>query len=148
MREALIHAALSAVLCVTASAAEANEPPRTVTLEATGTEQVMPDLYHVLMKMENNSSQAAVASTGGEKQIRDFIAAVEALGIKDLTWRISNTVFTSLQAPYSQGAAYSRNLIFTLPNSVAREERDRIVAQIQDLGAKYNSHCVTCIGSG
>jgi len=46
---------------------------------------------------------------------------------------------------------YTRNVVFKLVSSRAGEQlpaRDAIIAKLEDLGARYNSHCVTCIGSG
>jgi hypothetical protein len=46
---------------------------------------------------------------------------------------------------------YTRNVVFKLMSSQAGQPlpgRDAIIAKLEDLGARYNSHCVTCIGSG
>jgi hypothetical protein len=73
-----------------------------------------------------------------------WIIPVDALKIPGLGYRVTNNVF----APrgHTPGITYSRNIIFTLPN--AEPQRDSLIAQLEDLGARYNSHCVTCIGSG
>lgn len=139
---------LFAIFCLVVSASAQSGPPHLVTLEATGTEEVRPQLYHVLMKMERAAGQAADASAGGEKQVRDFLAAVEALKIPEMKWRVTNHVYGGPANRFLLGTSYSRNIVFTLPNTGSSADRDRIVAQIQDLGAKYDSHCVTCIGSG
>jgi hypothetical protein len=44
------------------------------------------------------------------------------------------------------GVTYSRNIVFTLPAEAAAA-RDPIIARLEDLRARFNSQCVTCIGS-
>jgi uncharacterized protein YggE len=122
-------------------------------IESVGTATASPNVIHLMMKMEYQAAQAADATARGEKQLAEFLAAVEALTIPNLTYRACNTVFTSGQA--SQGAlsgfVYTRNVVFTIrrpqpgPSSGGLE---RTIAQLEDLGARYNSHCVTCVGSG
>jgi hypothetical protein len=114
-------------------------------IEAIGTETTAPERIHVMMKMETDPSQAAQATRSGEKRLQEFLAAVDALKIPDLTHRVVNNVITPATGGYMPGVVYSRNIVFTLPVS---SERDRIVAKLEDLGARHNSHCVTCIGSG
>src|SRR5437879_673686 len=80
-------------------------------IESVGTATASPNVIHLMMKMEYQGAQAADATARGEKQLAEFLAAVEALTIPNLTYRACNTVFTSGQA--SQGAAsgfvYTRN---------------------------------------
>ena len=108
------------------------------TVEAIGEAESPPELFHIMMKVEANAGRASDAAAQGEKRLREFLAAVDAAGVPGLRWRIHNNLF-------NPGNVYARNVVFTIPDS---EERNRIISRIQDLGAKYNSHCVTCIGSG
>jgi hypothetical protein len=121
------------------------------TIESVGTETATPDVYYLLMKMESESGLVAEATAQGEKQLRDFLAAVDALKIPNLSYRICNNLFTPPNGAETGGFVYTRNIVFTLLSSRAGEQlpaRDAIIAKLEDLGARYHSHCVTCIGSG
>jgi hypothetical protein len=121
-------------------------------IEAIGTETVPPDVIHLMMKMEYESSLAVDATSKGEKQLSEFLAAVDRLKIPSLTYRLANNLITPASAGRSRfsGFVYTRNIIFTFAPQPEQApwELDRVVAQLEDLGARYNSHCVTCIGSG
>ena len=121
------------------------------TVESVGTATATPDVYYLLMKMEFESGLAAEAATQGEKRLRDFLAAVDALKLPNLSYRICNNLFTPPNTLETAGFVYTRNIVFTLMSPQAGEPlptRDAVVAKLEDLGAHYNSHCVTCIGSG
>jgi len=121
------------------------------TFESVGTEVATPDVYYILMKMESESGLAVEATAQGEKGLRDFLAAVDALKIPNLSYRICNNLFTPPNTVEMGGFVYTRNIVFTLLSPRAGEPlpgRDAIIAKLEDLGARYNSHCVTCIGSG
>ena len=123
------------------------------TIESVGTETATPDVYYILMKMEFESSMAADATAEGEKRLHVFLAAVDALKIPNLSYRICNNLITPAEALSDLPGAvvYTRNIVFTLLSPRAGEQlpaRDAIIAKLEDLGACYNSHCVTCIGSG
>lgn len=125
------------------SAAQAPAPERRI-IEAVGLASAAPEVAHVMMKMEYESNRAADAAAAGEKRLNEFLAAADALKIAGLTWRVWNNVW--MPAQYNgAGFLYTRNVVFTLPDSSARDET---IARLEDLGARYNSHCVTCIGSG
>jgi len=122
-------------------------------IEAVGTETVPPDVIHLMMKMEYESGLAADATSKGEKQLSEFLATVDRLKIPRLTYRVTNNLITPASAGRGQfsGFVYTRNIIFTFLQPQPAQppsELDRLVAQLEDLGARYNSHCVTCIGSG
>ncbi len=117
-------------------------------IDVTGRAQAAPDVYYLLMKMERESARASDAATAVERALKEFLAAADALKIPGLTWRIANNVFTPAAVPLAQGVVFTRNVIFTVPDSVSLNDRDSAFARLQDLGARYNSHCVTCIGSG
>jgi len=121
------------------------------TLESVGSETATPDVYYLLMKMEFESGLAADATTKGEQRLHNFLAAVDALKIPNLSYRICNNLFTPPNRVETTGYVYTRNIVFTLMSPHAGEPlaaRDALVAKLEDLGARYNSHCVTCIGSG
>ena len=121
------------------------------TIESVGTETATPDVYYLLMKMEYESGLAAEATMQGEKRLSDFLAAVDALKIPDLSYRICNNLITPANGEPAMGVVYTRNVVFKLMSSRAGQPlpaRDAIIAKLEDLGARYNSHCVTCIGSG
>jgi hypothetical protein len=130
----------------TAPSAAAGEAKRYV-LEAIGAAESPPEIYYVMMKMESQAPRATDAITAGEKRLREFLAAVDSLKLPDLAWRVSNNVFEPVDNGYTPGALYVRNIVFTLPRMPA-DARDAAIAKLEDLGARYNSHCVTCIGSG
>jgi len=121
------------------------------TIESVGTETATPDVYYILMKMEFESSMAADATAEGEKRLHVFLAAVDALKIPNLSYRICNNLITPTSDQEAKGMVYTRNVVFKLMSAQASQplpDRDAIIARLEDLGAHYNSHCVTCIGSG
>jgi hypothetical protein len=122
-------------------------------IEAIGTERATPEVIYLLMKMQFESAQAVEAGRRGERQLQEFLAAVNHLEISDLTYRVCNNVLVPGPAPLgiTSGFVYTRNVVFTLRRlqlDAQRAEVDRVIAQLEDLGARYNSHCVTCVGSG
>jgi len=121
------------------------------TIESVGTEIAPPDVYYILMKMEFESSTAADATAEGEKRVHDFLAAVDALKIPNLSHRVCNNLITPAESDLIGAVVYTRNIVFRLLSPRAGEQlpaRDAIIAKLEDLGARYNSHCVTCIGTG
>lgn len=120
------------------------EPPRFV-IEAAGSESAAPDIFYLLMKMDYEAGQSRDATTAGEKRLREFLGAVDALKIPELSWHVSNNVITPNDI--GAGVIYTRNIVFALPAEAAAAH-DPIIARLEDLGARFNSHCVTCIGSG
>ncbi len=122
-------------------------------IESVGRATASPDVVHLMMKMEYQAAQAADATVRGEKQLAEFLAAVDALKITNLSYHVFNNVITSGQASGSEfsGFVYTRNVVFTIHLFLPADgtgELDRLIAELEDLGARYNSHCVTCVGSG
>lgn len=155
----LVGCSLLFILCVgtsqdaDAQQAQVSADAKRWVIEAVGTETVRPDVVHLMMKMEYESGLAADATRAGEQRLREFLTAVDALKIPNLTYRLSNTVITPAAAGRGavSGFVYTRNIVFTLTYSEAGQQPtqlDPVIAQLEDLGARYNSHCVTCIGSG
>lgn len=120
-------------------------------IESVGRAAASPDTIHLMMKMEYQAAQAADATRRGEKQLAEFLAAVGGLKIPNLSYQVFNNVITpgpGIQSELS-GFVYTRNVVFTMRQPDGNPpERDRRIAQLEDLGARYNSHCVTCVGSG
>jgi uncharacterized protein YggE len=122
-------------------------------IESEGAATASPDVVYLMMKMEYQAATAADAIGRGERQLSEFLAAVDNLKIPNLTYRVRNTVITpggDRQGTFS-GFVYTRNIVFTIgaPQLVPMSNRfDRTIAQVEDLGARHNSHCVTCVGSG
>lgn len=126
---------------------------RQLVIESVGRAAASPDLIYLMMKMEYQAAQAADATRRGEKQLAEFLAAVDGLKIPNLGYRVFNNVITPGPANGSSlsGFVYTRNVVFTIrPPQPGWDfsELDRTIAQLEDLGARYNSHCVTCVGSG
>ena len=130
-----------------------NAEARQWVIESVGRASAEPDTVHLMMKMEYQAAQAADATWRGEKQLSEFLAAVDGLKIAKLSYQVFNNVITTGPGMESElsGFVYTRNVVFTLHRSEPRmnpAELDRLIAQLEDLGARYNSHCVTCVGSG
>jgi hypothetical protein len=123
----------------------AGREPQRFVVEAIASERAAPDIYYLLMKMDYEAARTSEAATGGEKRLREFLGAVEALKVPGLTWRVANIVITP--DDFGPGVTYTRNIVFTLP-AEAVAANDPLIARLEDLGARFNSHCVTCIGSG
>ncbi len=122
-------------------------------IESVGRATASPDVIHLMMKMEYQAAQAADATRRGEKQLAEFLAAVDGLKILNLSYRVFNNVIIPGQTSRSElsGFVYTRNVVFTIRRPQPggnSSELDRMIAQLEDLGARYNSHCVTCVGSG
>jgi uncharacterized protein YggE len=122
-------------------------------IESEGAATASPDVVYLMMKMEYQAATAADAIGRGEQQLSEFLAAVDSLKIPNLTYRVRNTVITpgeDRRRTFS-GFVYIRNIVFTIraPQLAPISNRfDGTIAQVEDVGARHNSHCVTCVGSG
>ncbi len=122
-------------------------------IESEGAATTSPDVVYLMMKMEYQAATAADAIGRGEQQLSEFLAAVDSLKIPNLTYRVHNMVITPGQdrRRMFSGFVYTRNIVFTIrtPQLVLTSDRfDETIAKVEDLGARHNSHCVTCVGSG
>lgn len=109
--------------------------------------QAVPDTVYLLMKVESEAATLAQVLQDKRKQVQGFIAALDQLGVQSETVRIKNFVVTPLMA--GSGISLSRNLVIPLEGiPLPSNEWEGLTARIQDLGARYGSHCITCIGSG
>lgn len=122
-------------------------------IDAEGSATATPDVVYLMMKMEYQAATAADAIARGDQQLSDFLADVNNLKIPHLTYQIHNTVITpgSDREGTFSGLIYARNIIFSMraPQLALKpDELNRTIALLEDLGARHNSHCVTCVGSG
>jgi len=149
----IVASGLVAAPCAFAQGGFSGRGARQWVIESEGRAAMLPDTIHLMMKMEYEAAQATDATKRGEKQLADFLAAVDAMKIANLSHQVFNNVITPGPSVTSEfaGFVYTRNVVFTLHRPAPSEnsgELDRTIAQIEDLGARYNSHCVTCIGTG
>jgi uncharacterized protein YggE len=145
-----------AVISLLASAALGMQPVRAespgtssrILLKAVGSVKARPDTLYILMKVESGSPRLASAISDNAKQVAEFMAALARVGIPEANMRLSNFVVVPLYE--SRGVIFSRNVIVTIPDIDRKPEGEvaRLLARTQDIGAKYGSSCVTCIGSG
>jgi hypothetical protein len=107
-----------------------------------------PDTAYLLMKVESASVSLAQAIEDNEKQISQFLAGLEGIGFDPSKIGMKN--FVVMPQYTGGGVSLSRNLIIELEGIDQRppQQLEEKFAELQDLGARYGSHCVTCIGSG
>jgi len=157
MRRVLVIMISVAALATQPRAPAQDTHPNTVArqwvIESVGRAAAPPDTIHLMMKMDYQAAQATDATRRGEKQLSEFLTAVDGLKIANLSHQVFNNVITpgpGMEGELS-GFVYTRNVVFTIRQPEPRGnpmELDRLIAQLEDLGARYNSHCVTCVGSG
>jgi len=110
--------------------------------------RAQPDTAYLLMTVGTERSQLAEAVRENEKQLQAFVAALKQIGISPAALSIKNFVV----APVIMGRGFSlaRNLIITVEqiNTRPADEFAQLRARVQDVGARFGSSCITCIGSG
>jgi hypothetical protein len=76
------------------------------------------------------------------------MAALVVAGIPREALRVRNFVVTPTN--YGRGFNLARNLVITMEHvdSMPPGEFSQWMAQLQDIGARFGSDCITCIGSG
>ena len=110
-------------------------------------------LHRLRLRNRRGGAEVELPTRRGEKQLSEFLTAVDGLKIANLSYQVFNNVITpgpGMEGELS-GFVYTRNVVFTIRQPEPRGnpvELDRLIAQLEDLGARYNSHCVTCVGSG
>jgi hypothetical protein len=107
-----------------------------------------PDTAYLLMAVETERGQLAEAFRENEKQMQAFITALHQMGIPAGALSIKNLVVTP--AIMGKGFSLTRNLVITETEINRRPagELARRLAQVHDVGARFGSSCITCIGSG
>ena len=107
-----------------------------------------PDTAYLLMKVESGSVSLTQALQDNLKQISSFLEGLEGLGFEKKAISVRNFVVTPQYM--GSGVSLSRNLVIPMVE-IDRQDPEKLeglFAEVQDLGARYGSHCVTCIGSG
>jgi uncharacterized protein YggE len=106
------------------------------------------DTAYFLMTVQTEKSQLTQAYRDNEKQLQSFMAALVVAGIPREALRVRNFVVTPTN--YGRGFNLARNLVITMEHvdSMPHGEFSQWMAQLQDLGARFGSDCITCIGSG
>jgi len=124
------------------------DQPKLIRIRQEASVKARPDTAYFLMTVESESGQLAQAIRENQEQLADFTAALRRIGISDAAIRIRNFLVTRATGPV--GVTFARNLVITVEGLDRRpdEELARLMAQVQDLGARYGSDCITCIGSG
>jgi hypothetical protein len=125
-----------------------SEPLQTVTIRESTTVREHPDVLYLLMKLETEGAQLAHAIEQNQRKLAGFIAALQRLPVDHDAIRAANFVVTGV--PLGRGVTFTRNVIIPVSAVDRRTVREieALIAQVQDLGARHGSHCVTCIGSG
>jgi len=106
------------------------------------------DTAYLLMTVQTEKNQLAQAFRDNEEQMQSFIAALVKAGIPREALRVRNFIVTPTD--YGRGFNLARNLVITLEHADSKPpgEFSQLMAQMQDLGARFGSDCITCIGSG
>jgi uncharacterized protein YggE len=106
------------------------------------------DTAYLFMTVQTERSQLTQAFRDNEKQLQSFVAALVLAGIPREALRVRNFVVTPTN--YGRGFNLARNLVITVEHVDSKRpgEFSQLMAQMQDLGARFGSDCITCIGSG
>jgi Protein of unknown function (DUF541) len=125
-----------------------SENSQLISIREIATVQAQPDNLYVLMKVQSEAAQLSQAIEQNSRAIKGFTAALAGIGVEPTAVRVTNFVVTPLVL--GRGVGFSRNLVIAIPGIEKKSpgEIERLMARIQDLGARYGSQCVTCIGSG
>lgn len=121
---------------------------QTIAVRAVGTVRVSPDTAYVMMKVETQAALLGQAIDQNRKAVSAFVDALCRSGIDRSSIRETNFIVSG--SLMGTGASFSRNVIITIPEigGMGPGEFSRLMAKVQDLGARFGSSCVTCIGSG
>lgn len=121
---------------------------QTIRIREEGRVKVSPDTLYLLMKVESSAAQLGQAMEQNKKAVEGFVEALGGLGISSDSIRQTNFVVTPSATGY--GASFARNVVITIPSidQKAPGEIRKLMAKAQDLGARFGSNCITCIGSG
>jgi hypothetical protein len=113
-----------------------------------GIVRVPPDTLYLLMKTETEGAQLGQAIEQNRKAVDGFVDALKRLGIEKEFIRQTNFVVS--RSLMGSGTSYARNVVITIPaiDQKTPGEIKQLMARVQDLGARFGSNCITCIGSG
>jgi len=125
-----------------------SDADQTVRIRQEGSVKVRPDTLYMLMKVENEAARLDQALDQNKKAVDGFVAALAGLKIDHSAIRVASFIVSPTML--RSGVSFARNVIITVPNIDQKPatEIDRLMAGVQDLGARFGSQCVTCIGSG
>jgi len=121
---------------------------QTIRIREEGTVKVPPDTLYLLMKTETEAAQLARAIEQNKKTVDGFVDALSRMGIdRGAIWQ---TNFILSRSMMGNGVNFARNVVIRIP---AIDQKDpgeirQLMARVQDLGARFGSNCITCIGSG
>ena len=107
-----------------------------------------PDTAYLLMTVQTERGQLTDAVRENEKQMQAFVATLKQMGISPAALSIKN--FVVVPSVIGKGFSLARNLVITEEHINGRPaaELAQRMAQVQDVGARFGSSCITCIGSG
>ena len=122
--------------------------PRQIRIHEVGSVKARADTAYLLMTVQTERSQLAQAIRDNEKQLQDFITALAQSGVSKQSLAVRNFVVTPVR--YGKGFNLARNLVITVEHMDSKPpgEFAQLMAEVQDIGARFGSDCVTCIGSG
>jgi hypothetical protein len=122
--------------------------PRLIRIHEVVSVKAEADTAYILMTVQTERGQLVEAVRENEKQMQAFIAALTQTGIPLAAISIKN--FVVEPAIVGRGFSLARNLVITEAQINRRPagELAQRMARIQDLGARFGSSCITCIGSG
>jgi hypothetical protein len=105
-------------------------------------------MAYLMMKVETQASLLGQAIDQNGKAVAAFVDALCRSGIDRSSIRVTNFIVS--RSLMGIGASFSRNVILAIPGigAMSAGEFSRLMAKVQDLGARFGSSCVTCIGSG
>ncbi|MFI5175535.1 MAG: SIMPL domain-containing protein [Terriglobia bacterium] len=119
-----------------------------IRIREAGIVKVPPDTLYLLMKTETEGAQLGQAIEQNRKAVDGFVDALKRLGINKESIRQTNFVVS--RSMMGTGTTYARNVVITIPaiDQKTPGEITQLMARVQDLGARFGSNCITCIGSG
>lgn len=121
---------------------------QTIRIREESTLRVRPDTLYLLMKVETEGAQLSQAIDRNKKTVEGFVEALKALQIDASAIRLTNFIVGPLEM--GSGVSFARNVVITI-RDIDRQpaaEVNKLIAEAQDLGARFGSQCITCIGSG
>ncbi|HYK89611.1 MAG TPA: SIMPL domain-containing protein [Acidobacteriota bacterium] len=124
------------------------DPSQTIRIRQEGTVEVPPDTVYLLMKLETEAPLLGRAIEQNKKAAEEFVEALCRSGIDRASIRETNFVVSG--SSVGNGTSFARNVVITVSSisRMAQGELNKLVARVQDLGARFGSSCITCIGSG
>ncbi len=119
-----------------------------IVIREVGKVRVSADTAYLLMKVETQAALLGQAIDQNRKAVAAFVDALRRSGIDRSSIRETNFIVSG--SLMGTGVSFSRNVIVTIPEigAMGPSGFSRLMAKVQDLGARFGSSRVTCIGSG